>query len=171
MPENPGLTNSVIEQARHVYMSGYHCSEALVIAIADHYLGWAPEILIRSAGPLSGGVGGCYQETCGLLTSGALLLGVLLGRVSNSENDDEVRAMACDLRERFIATVGHSTCQVIRDRLPDVEKRCLPVVTEAAQILVELLEANAVWQVSSAGVLLGATPRAGQKVGYEETRE
>ena len=48
--------------------------------------------------------------------------------------------MARQFREEFIAAVGDSNCEAIRDGLPEIDKRCQPVVFDAVRILVELLE-------------------------------
>ena len=102
-----------------------------------------PEILIRASCPLCGGLGGCYEEMCGVLSAGILLLGCLWGRVSWAESDDLVCDLACQFRERFIAFSGSSQCKVIRASLDDEPKRCAPIVAEGARLLVELIEQQA----------------------------
>lgn len=114
----------------------------MVIAVGDHYLGKTPEILQRASCPFGGGIGGCYQELCGVLSGGTLILGALCGRASSSESDEELRALGCEFRQRFIDLAGSSQCQAIRDSLPDQPKRCLPIVEEGTRLLVELLESS-----------------------------
>lgn len=111
-----------------------------MIAVGDHYLTDMPEVLIRASCPFGGGVGGCYEELCGVLSGAIILLGALWGRVSPAENDDLVRDLACGFRQQFIEANGSSQCRAIRDTLPDQDKRCLPVVREATRALVELIE-------------------------------
>jgi len=112
----------------------------VVIAVGDHYLGKAPEVLQRASCPFGGGVGCSYQELCGVLSGGTMIIGALYGRLSSSVNDDRIRALACEFRERFIGLAGNSQCEAIRNSLPDQDKRCLPIVEGGTRILVDLLE-------------------------------
>lgn len=111
-----------------------------MIAVGDHYLNGIPEVLIRASCPFGGGVGGCHEELCGVLSGGTLMLGALRGRVSSQEDDDPLRALVCEFRQKFIALAGSSQCQAIRDSLPDVDKRCLPIIEGGTRVLVDLLE-------------------------------
>jgi len=115
-----------------------------VIAVGDYYFGKAPEILIRAACPLAGGAGCSYQEMCGLLSGGLMVMGALLGRVSISESDEAVQALGREFRERFRALAGHTQCQAIRDSLPEKDKRCEPIVVSTVRILLELLATQGV---------------------------
>jgi C_GCAxxG_C_C family probable redox protein len=120
----------------------------VVIAVGDHYFGGTPEVLLRASGPLAGGAGSCYEEMCGILSGGLMMLGALLGRVSPTEDDEAIFQLSRDYRDRFRALAGHTQCQAIRDSLPEEEKRCEPIVVDAVRILVEMLDAK------------GVTPRA-----------
>lgn len=115
-----------------------------MIAVSDHYLGEVPEMLLRASGPLAGGGGSCYEEMCGLVSAGMMMLGVLLGRTEYTENDEVMFALAREYRDRVRALAGHTQCQAIRDTLPEKEKRCEPIVVGAVRILVEMLEAQGV---------------------------
>lgn len=75
-----------------------------------------------------------------MLSGGTMILGALWGRVSSTEDDDLVRDLACQFRERFIGFAGSSQCEQVRDQQPEQPKRCLPVVLEGTKILVELIE-------------------------------
>jgi C_GCAxxG_C_C family probable redox protein len=111
-----------------------------VIAVGDHLLGQAPEMLIRASCPFGGGLSGSREELCGVLSGGTLVLGALRGRLLPSENDEALRVLVRKFRERLIARYGSSLCNPIRDTMPDVDKRCAPVVEEGTRILLELLE-------------------------------
>jgi len=100
-------------------------------------------MLRRASCALGGGLGVCYQELCGVLSGGALMLGALHGRASSAESDDELRALVCELRQRFIEFAGSSQCQAIRDSLPDQPERCLPILEGGIRLLVEILESSA----------------------------
>lgn len=115
-----------------------------MIAVGDYYFGKAPEVLVRAACPLAGG-GGCgYEEMCGLLSGGMMMMGALLGRVSVEEDDEAVQALAREYRERFRALAGHTQCRAIRDSLPDVDKRCEHIVVGAVRLLLDMLAAQGV---------------------------
>ncbi|MDH7490494.1 MAG: C-GCAxxG-C-C family protein [Anaerolineae bacterium] len=115
-----------------------------MIAVGDYYFGKVPEILVRAACPLAGGGGCCYEEMCGLLSGGLMIMGALLGRVSVEESDEAVQALAREYRERFRALAGHTQCQAIRNSLPDVDKRCQHIVTGAVRLLLDMLAAQGV---------------------------
>jgi C_GCAxxG_C_C family probable redox protein len=116
----------------------------MAIAVGDHYFGKVPEVLLRASGPLAGGGGSCYEEMCGLLSGGMMMLGALLGRTLPTEDDEPVFALSREFRDRFRALAQHTQCQAIRDTLPEKEKRCEPIVVGAVRILMEILEAQSV---------------------------
>jgi len=128
----------IIEYARQVYNAGHHCSEAVALTIGDYYLGETPEIIVRASCPFGGGVGGCRQELCGVVGGGTLILGALLGRISPDEDDDALYEMVCRFRDGFIEQYGTTQCEPVRDTMPDIEKRCLPVVLAGVEILLDL---------------------------------
>jgi C_GCAxxG_C_C family probable redox protein len=114
----------------------------VVIAVGEHTLGKVPEMLIRAACPFGGGLGGTKEELCGVLSGGTLILGAMRGRSSSEEKDEALYALIRQFRERFIARMGTTQCKVIYNALPDVRKRCAPVVKEGTRILVELMREN-----------------------------
>jgi len=114
----------------------------VVIAVGEHTLGQVPEMLIRAACPFGGGLGGTKEELCGVLSGGTLILGAMRGRLSAEEKDEALYALIRQFRERFIAQVGTSQCKVIYNALPEMHKRCAPVVEQGVRILLELLQEN-----------------------------
>ncbi len=98
------------------------------------------EILLRASCPFGGGLGGGYEEVCGVLSGVALALGVAYGRVSPTEDDSALYAFLRDYRERFAALYGSTQCRAIRDSLPEQDKRCLPVVVDGAKLLAQMLD-------------------------------
>ena len=110
-----------------------------MIAVGGHYLDPLPELLVRASCPFGGGIGGSYDELCGVLSGGVIVLGALWGRASSAENDEWVRELARQYQARFVAYAGTSTCRPIRDSMPEQERRCLPVVLEGARLLVEII--------------------------------
>lgn len=110
-----------------------------MIAVGDHLMGKAPEVLIRASNPFGGGVGGCRQELCGVLAGVTLILGATRGRLEPTEDDGPLYDLLCRYRDRFIQEFGSSQCEAVRDTMPDIDKRCGPVVERGVRMLLEML--------------------------------
>ncbi|MGM0400890.1 MAG: C-GCAxxG-C-C family protein [Chloroflexota bacterium] len=111
-----------------------------MLAVGEHYVGQVPETLVRISCPFAGGMGCDYKEACGVLSGGIIILGALWGRVSPQENDDWIQDLTCRYRDAFAeANDGTSTCQIIRDSMPEGDKRCLPIVRRGIEVLVPLI--------------------------------
>lgn len=112
-----------------------------MLAVGERYFGQVPDTLMRISCPFAGGMGCDYKEACGVLSGGIIVLGALWGRVSAQENDDWIQDLTCRYRDAFAeANSDTSTCQVIRDSMPEEDKRCLPIVLEGVRLLVPLIE-------------------------------
>ncbi len=111
-----------------------------MIAVGDHYLGQTPEILVRVSCPFGGGLGGGREELCGVLSGGALLLGALWGRTTPTEKDEDLRMLVRRFRGWFLDRYGSTRCEAIRSQMPEMDKRCAPVVEEGTRTLVEMME-------------------------------
>lgn len=114
-----------------------------MIAVGDYYLHPVPELLIRASCPFGGGVGGCRDELCGLVSAATLILGALWGRASSQEDDKWLYEVVCAYRDRFVAAHGGTLCRPIRDRYGQEGGRCDPVVEQGVRMLVELIEETA----------------------------
>ena len=136
----PSNRQEILDYARKVYNRGHHCSEAVAITIGDYYMAKTPEIIVRASCPFGGGVGGCRQELCGVVGGGTLILGALMGRLSPDEDDDDLYEMVCRFRDGFIEAYGTTQCEPVRDSMPEMDKRCLPVVVKGVEILLDLLD-------------------------------
>jgi C_GCAxxG_C_C family probable redox protein len=110
-----------------------------VIAVGDHLMGKTPEVLVRASCPFGGGVGGCRQELCGILAGATLILGATRGRLEPSEDDKPLFEFLCRYRERFIQEFGHTRCEPVRNTMPEVDKRCGPIVERGVRLLMEML--------------------------------
>lgn len=137
------VVEAAVARAGELYAAGYHCSEAVLIAAGERYLDPLPDVLVRASDPFGGGVGGCHEELCGVLSGGVMLLGALWGRVDAGVDDKPLMALACQYRQQIIDRFGSSLCNPIRDTMPaELAKRCATVVTEATRALVTLIEEN-----------------------------
>ena len=130
----------IAERAGELFVSGHHCSEAVVIAVGDHLFGKCPEVLIRASDPFGGGVALTREELCGVLSGGVMILGALRGRMSPTEDDKPLYALVARFRERFLALAGSTQCQPIFAGYPEKHKRCQPIVVAGTKLLMEMLE-------------------------------
>lgn len=125
---------------------GYCCSQILV-GMALEYSGMENPQLIRAAEGLCNGMGGC-DTNCGLLTGGALVLGLYAGHDAFSEEKDEQLSVLLEsFREWFVDTAtsqyGGITCgQILGDdcesSVPDTSK-CSTLLAETYSYLESLL--------------------------------
>lgn len=112
-----------------------------MLAVGGHVLAWLDPNCVRMATPLAGGIGSSHQEACGALSGGAMVIGGLLGRTTPDKDDEPAQALAREYRERFLAELGDTRCEPIRDwaQGPDGPGSCSVVVERAARILLGLL--------------------------------
>lgn len=120
----------------------YHCSEAILLAAASHYLPDLDPLAVRLSTPFAGGVGCSHMELCGALAGGLLLIGALYGREDAHMNDDLCQELSLQWRERFLQEFGDIRCQDLRENWvgqpgqPD----CKTLVGQATGLLVDFLE-------------------------------
>ena len=120
----------------------YHCSEAILLAAAGHYVPDLDPLAVRLSTPFAGGVGCSHMELCGALAGGLLVIGALYGREDAGTNDDLCQALALQWRERFLQEFGDTCCQDLRENWvgqpgqPD----CKALVARATGLLVDFLE-------------------------------
>ena len=125
---------------------GYHCSEAVVLAVAPSVVrDWHPAC-VRMATGFAGGVGCTHQEMCGALSGCVMVIGALFGRL---EPDDDAlcQRLVKDLYVRFRETFGESQCAWLREHVVDAEGglgSCDVLVERATMILLDVLLAAGV---------------------------
>ncbi len=123
---------------------GYHCSEAILLAVGEGYLTEVDPLALRISTPFAGGIGGGHMEVCGALSGGIMLIGALYGRLDGKTNDDQCLALAAEFRERFLREFGYTTCQALKDNWVGQpgQASCKELTAKAAGILIEILEAG-----------------------------
>lgn len=142
MDEN--TREKIITNAAALMAADYHCSEAILLAVASHYAPDLNPLAVRMSTPFAGGVGGSHMELCGGLGGGLLLIGALYGREDAGTNDDRCQALALQWRERFLQEFGDTCCGDLRENWvgqpgqPD----CKALVARATGLLVDFLEEN-----------------------------
>lgn len=142
-------------RARELFLSGYNCSQAVFIALADIY-GFSDEQAARLSASFGGGVGR-LREMCGACSGMALLEGLQSGATKAEDsagkqaNYSNVQALV----HRFAAENGSYLCrellQLRKDAptppTPDArtaeyyrQRPCLRMVESATRIYCERLQ-------------------------------
>ncbi len=125
---------------------GYHCSEAVVLAVAPSVVrDWHPACC-RTATGFAGGVGGTHQELCGALSGCVMVIGALFGRLE-VDDDTLCQRLVKDLHTRFRDTFGGTQCAWLREHVVDAEGglgSCEILVERATMILLDVLAAAGV---------------------------
>ena len=98
------------------------------------------------ANGFAGGMGRTRDELCGALAGGVILLGLLCGRESASENDDRCQQLVRRWRQAFRERFGTSDCLTIfhEVRLPGGPQTCAGITGDAAALLLGLIVASGV---------------------------
>ena len=97
------------EKAKEVFMQGYACSQAVLLAFAD-LTGLEEGTLKRLALPFGGGLGR-LRLTCGAVSGMALVIGlVLTGDEDTPENKKQTYAIVQELCQKFKDKNGSLIC-------------------------------------------------------------
>lgn len=112
-----------------------------MLAVGGQLWGEVDKQLLRASSGLAGGLGCSYQESCGALSGGTLIIGALYGRTAFTEDDAECNHLVCDYRDRFLQQFGTTCCQELRDSGYGSEGRwpCSVLVESATHILYQVL--------------------------------
>ena len=133
---------AIAHEAGEMLNHGYHCSEAVLQAVAPHLVpDWNPDCA-RLATPFAGGTGGTQQELCGALSGGMMVIGALLGRVQAGVDDQEAQDLTAAYRRRFREAFGDSQCETLRATVVHGEGgmgSCSVLVARATALLLDLL--------------------------------
>lgn len=114
----------------------------MLLVVGEHVLGDLGPRCARMATGLAGGIGRSYQEVCGALSGGVMIIGGAHGRASLNEDSGPALALTADYRTRFLDEFGHTQCAQLREmvRTPGGLSSCASLVEQAARILLELLD-------------------------------
>ena len=135
----------IIAHAGEFMDQGYHCSEAILLAVGGHYLG---DEKVKGALPFSssfaGGVGGSRAELCGTLTGGLMVIGGLYGRVDGSTPDQHCQDLAAQYRADFLQEFGWLKCGELKEHwIGNAEQEsCKLLVERAARVLLNTVDNN-----------------------------
>ncbi len=133
----------IMDSARQMLDSGYHCSEGILLAAGTHYLGKVEPLALRMSTPFRGGVASTHAELCGALSGGIMLIGALYGRSDNQTNDDYCsKELARAFYDKFLEEFGWLHCQDLQDNWVGKpgQENCSLLVSKATGILIDILE-------------------------------
>ncbi|MHA1712739.1 MAG: C-GCAxxG-C-C family protein [Candidatus Ranarchaeia archaeon] len=134
--ESTRLEEQAIENLRGVY----HCSEAVLKVLADHY-GIDADLLLRASNPFGGGIGDS-DNLCGAVTGAIMAIGALITPEERQPPAWPSGQVAKQFMERYQKTVGSTNCLEIRHGLnwKDAHEYCDEAVRVAVKIAVELID-------------------------------
>ena len=137
------------ERAEELYRSGqFLCSEAIVFAFNEAMDPPMPQEVVRLAsgfpiGMGALGTGGC---TCGALSGGVMILGMVYGRSSPGEEAPVVLEKAKELHDWFLADKRSTCCRVLirgwEFGSPEHIDQCVAFTGDVAERLAGMLNAD-----------------------------
>jgi len=122
------------QHAADLMADGYHCSEAIFIAVGKHELGKVTDEMIRMTTPFAGGIGSQHKDLCGALTGGIMAIGAIDGRSDSRVNDDNCLALTSEYRDAFLEKFGSLVCEDLK------QGACGEITRQASLLLMNLLE-------------------------------
>jgi C_GCAxxG_C_C family probable redox protein len=100
-----------VEQAVYKQMTqGYHCAEAVVLAVLQAMDKEPRPGVIKAASALGGGMAGSKEDICGAFSGGLMALGCLMGRENPGEEMRQMGIVAADYKEHLLAEFGTLNC-------------------------------------------------------------
>lgn len=135
------VITEVGQQAYQLMKQGYHCSEAVALAVGERVFGQVNPIVVKAADGFAGGVGSTRSELCGALSGGVIALGLLFGRITAEEDDKHLLALVKELRDTFRQHFGETQCRPIREEAKgsDGSGSCAPVAQAAAAMTMQVI--------------------------------
>lgn len=138
---NQDLTTAARNKAGEYFKQGYNCAEAVFRAYLDLIPNDFGPDAARLATAMGGGLGraGC---ACGALTGAEMVLGMIAGRDSASEDLNRVYQFSGELHDRFKAKFGSTCCRSLNKgdyQSQDHFRRCLKITGGASMLLMQFL--------------------------------
>ena len=130
------LEDKAIEHLRGIY----HCSEAVLKVLADHYHVDA-DLLLRASNPFGGGIGDS-DSLCGAVTGAIMIIGALLTPEEREPPAWPSGNVAKLFMERYNKVIGATNCPDIRHGLhwKEAQHYCDAAVKAAVRIAIELID-------------------------------
>ena len=142
---------AVREQAEELYRSGqFLCSEAILHTFNEALGRPLPQeaIKLSSGFPVGMGVLGTGGCTCGALSGGVMVLGLVYGRANPGDDAPQVLEKAKELHDWFLADKGSTCCRALIRKLefgsPEHIDQCVAFTGDVAERLAKVLNAESV---------------------------
>ena len=131
-----------MEKARGHLNTGWHCSEGILMAVGEHYLGEINPEALRISTAFAGGVGLTNEELCGALSGGLMVISAMYGRTDARTSDARCMDLAAAYRVRFLEHFGYIRCVDLKEHWigKKGQETCAELVADAAGLLVDVLE-------------------------------
>lgn len=131
-----------VQLTMNLYKGGYYCSEALLRAFNEIYNLGFPEEHLKIASGLGSGLGGAGCS-CGTITSGAMVLGIIVGRNNKSDSEETIHQASKKLHDEFRERNRVACCRILTRgvewKSKDHITRCSKYVQDTAEILEDIL--------------------------------
>ncbi len=105
------MSDPIAARARELFESGWYCTEAVLLAIAEHQ-GIDSPMIPGIASGLTAGVART-SDLCGAVSGGILGLGLVMGRQSSIDSVEPVFAATQALLADFEKTYGSTNCRAL----------------------------------------------------------
>lgn len=133
----------IAERARQMFISGYHCSEAIIRVFNEEYDLRFTKPMIKMATGLGGGMGKA-KCSCGTVTTGSIILSAIYGRYDMHDDDSLAFDLARELNERFKEQFRVCCCAALTRSTnwghPNHIAACSEYVYVAALILADIMD-------------------------------
>ncbi len=152
IPNDPDWPTRIRDQAASNARRHQSCTQSILAAFMDE-LGVDDPLVMRSAGAMHGGM--LSSMTCGVVTAGMMVLGLVAGRERLSDGVDglfPIVGPAQDLVRRLTTRLGSASCfeltgvdftdlgQAMRFMASDEEQRCNTFVADGAEEIARFLQ-------------------------------
>ena len=141
MDLNNAKKNEIAKRAGSLLNQGYHCSEAMLLVVGGALLDeFSPQVLKIST-PFAGGIACTYDDLCGALTGGLMVIGGLFGRADAKKSDNRCMAVTKRYRDAFLQEFGWLNCCDLRERWRGKpgQEDCAELVEKSAALLLEII--------------------------------
>ena len=135
------LTMVARNKAGEYFKQGFNCAESVFRAYLDILPNTLDPDVARLASTFGGGLGraGC---SCGALTGSEMVLSLIIGRDSASDDLNRVYQLSGELHDRFKEKFGSTCCRILNKedyQSQDHFRRCLKITGGGAMLLMQFL--------------------------------
>jgi C_GCAxxG_C_C family probable redox protein len=116
----------------------------VTLAVGEHLFGELDDMVRRISNSFGGGMGNTHQETCGVLSGGMMIIGLLSGRTDASQDNSRCLELATRYREQFQAAFDATRCEDLRSRSygPHGTAPCSVLAEHVVRILLPILDSS-----------------------------